>query len=126
MNKYIEMLDDILNHADKDDFSVDPISVSANNLYDKIEGAMKDIDNIETILALSISDTYEISIISYIDSDEEYREKDIRQLILDSLTDEEIELYHSKCKAVVKKAKEAFAKCQKEAEGRYKDKNNLW
>lgn len=134
MNKYIEMLDDILNHADKDDFSVDPISVS--NLSDKIEDTMKDtmkdVDNIETIFALSISDTYEISDISYIDSNEEYREKDVRQLILNSLTVEETELYHSKCKAVIKKAKEAFIECQKEAEGRYKDKMladyniNLW
>ena len=132
MNKYLEMLDRILNHTDKNDFSWESFydaeqdeeyfqSIEVSSLF--IEDVFSDIIKDGVFIALTIDcETKEIDFISHIDADENIIESNVRQHILDSLTADELELYHSKCKAIIDKSINVLEERRKDAHNRHVDK----
>ena len=135
MNKYLEMLDRIASETENRDFSHDGNydatqdkeifqSIGVSSLYSSndIETLFANIINGGTFIALTIDcETNEIDFISYIDANENMIDFEVRQLILNNLAADELEIYHNKCKAVIDKAIEVFKEQKQIQEGKYRD-----
>lgn len=126
MNKYIEILNKIVAEINDEDCSVDfchageidlarNVELSFSHSAVNPEPFFKDIiPNLNWVEMIVIDcDTNEIELIAYFDEetqgrDPEWCEMEIRQIILDSLTADELEIYHEKCKAAIERAKKGF------------------
>lgn len=142
MNKYLEMLDRIETETIDEDFSADycydeetdteifmqvqiSCDYSSNDPDSPFKGVIPDFDYVDIIYI--DCNTNEIDCILYWDNEDEERdaehhEMDVRQLILDSLAADELEIYHNKCKAVIDKAITAFKEQCRHEHNRYVDR----
>lgn len=142
MNKYLEMLDRITSQTVKEDVCFDShydektdtetfITLDINNrctpnVIDPVfKGVVPDLHDVTCVVI--DCETNEIDYITYFDEeteekDPEWHDFEVRQLILDSLTEDELELYHDKCKAVIAKCIELWNEKRKDEHNRMVDR----
>lgn len=140
MDKYLEMLDRITSQTVKEDVCFDSdydektdtetfitLNIRSENSRNDAVFA-EDIPDLHYVSDICIDcETNEIDYITYFDEeteekDSEFHDFEVRQLILDSLTEDELELYHNKCKAVIAKCIELWNEKCKDDHNRHVDR----